>query len=302
MSPWLSPAGGCAERTGTEFVNFYYRDNIAQRITILNLYMIYGGTNWGWLAAPFLGSSYDYGAAISEDRNIGSKYYEIKNLGLFTRAADELAYTDRLGTGTNYTNNTNIFTTELRNLKTGARFYVLRHAATSSDSTETFAINVTTSVGSFYVPKVAPCPKIIGHEGKIFVADFHFGKHTLFYATTEVLTYSVIDGKTTLVLWTPFGISGEFYLKGAKKGTLASSSNGQTAVFDKRDKGMVVGFIQHEGTTVLEFDNDVRVVLVDRETAYKTWVPALTKDPKVPVDKTGEFRFSLGRMAGTNRS
>ncbi|EGO61409.1 hypothetical protein NEUTE1DRAFT_77416 [Neurospora tetrasperma FGSC 2508] len=286
MSPWLSPAGGCAERTGTEFVNFYYRDNIAQRITILNLYMIYGGTNWGWLAAPFLGSSYDYGAAISEDRNIGSKYYEIKNLGLFTRAAGELAYTDRIGTGTNYTNNTNIFTTELRNPKTGARFYVLRHATTSSDSTETFAINVTTSLGSFYVPKIAPCPKLVGHEGRIFVADFHFGKHTLFYATTEVLTYSVIDEKTTLVLWTPNGISGEFYLKGAKKGTLASSSKNQTAVFDKQDDGVVVGFTQHEGATVLGFDNDVRVVLVDRDTAYKTWVPALTKDPKVPVDKT----------------
>nr|CAD37064.1 related to beta-galactosidase [Neurospora crassa] len=286
MSPWLSPAGGCAERTGPEFVNFYYRDNIAQRITILNLYMIYGGTNWGWLAAPFLGSSYDYGAAISEDRNIGSKYYEIKNLGLFTRAADELAYTDRVGTGTNYTNNTNIFTTELKNPKTGARFYVLRHATTSSDSTETFAINVTTSLGSFYVPRIAPCPKLVGHEGKIFVADFHFGKHTLFYATTEVLTYSVINQKTTLVLWTPIGISGEFYLKGAKKGTLTSSSKGQTAVFDGQDDGVVVGFTQREGATVLEFDNDVRVVLVDRDTAYKTWVPALTKDPKVPVDKT----------------
>ncbi|KAK3501824.1 glycoside hydrolase superfamily [Neurospora crassa] len=286
MSPWLSPAGGCAERTGPEFVNFYYRDNIAQRITILNLYMIYGGTNWGWLAAPFLGSSYDYGAAISEDRNIGSKYYEIKNLGLFIRAADELAYTDRIGTGTDYTNNTNIFTTELKNPKTGARFYVLRHATTSSDSIETFAINVTTSQGSFYVPRIAPCPKLIGHESKIFVADFHFGKHTLFYATTEVLTYSVIDEKTTLVLWTPIDISGEFYLKGAKRGTLAFSSKDQTAVFDKKDDGVVVGFTQREGTTVLEFDNDVRVVLVDRDTAYKTWVPALTKDPKVPVDKT----------------
>ena len=285
VNPLNGPAGGCKGRTGVDFVNFYYRDNIAQRVTILNLYMICGGTNWGWLAPPFMGSSYDYAAAISEDRSIGDKFYEIKNLGLFTRVAHELTVTDRVGTGTGYTNNTNLFTTELRNPETGAGFYVIRHVETASASEEWFALKVKTSIGEFYVPKISSAVVLSGHEGKILVADFHFGNNTLYYATAEVLTYSIIDGKSILVLWTPSGRSGEFFLKGAKSGTISS---GQAVTIVSNENGIIVGYAQKEGMTVLDFDNGVRVVLVDRKTAYKAWVPGLTNDPKVPVDQTGK--------------
>ncbi|KAH6641286.1 glycoside hydrolase superfamily [Chaetomium tenue] len=283
-TPWNGPLGGCPERTGVDFVNFYYRDNIAQRVTMLTLYMIYGGTNWGWLAAQFLGSSYDYGAAIAEDRSIGDKYYEIKNLGLFTRVADELAHTERVGTGLDYTNNTDLFTTELRNPDTGAGFYVIRHADTASTSEEWFALKVNTSIGEFFVPKISSAVILSGHEGKILVANFHFGDHTLYYSTAEVLTYSIIDGRPVLVLWTPRGRSGEFYLKGAKEGAILS---GPPVTIVAVEHGIIIGYYdQKEDMTVLDFDNGVRVVLVDRKTAYKVWAPALTNDPKVPVDQT----------------
>ncbi|KAL2162929.1 hypothetical protein VTH06DRAFT_6765 [Thermothelomyces fergusii] len=285
MNPWAGPAGGCKERTGADFVNFYYRDNIAQKVSILNLYMIYGGTNWGWLAAPFIGSSYDYGAAISEDRSIDDKYYEIKNLGLFTRVANELALTERAGTGLGYTNNTNLFTTELRNPETGAGFYVIRHDNTASDSEERFVLRVKTSIGEFSVPQVSSAAVLSGHEGKILVSDFHFGDHTLYYATAEVLTYSIVDdNKAVLVLWTPKGRPGEFFLRGAKAGRISS---GPPVTLVTREEGIIAAWdTQEEERTIVEFDNGVTVVLVDRATAYKTWVPALTKDPKVPVDQT----------------
>ncbi|KAK4234521.1 glycoside hydrolase superfamily [Achaetomium macrosporum] len=276
MNPWDGPAGGCQERTGVDFVNFYYRDNIAQRVTMLNLHMIYGGTNWGWLAAPFMGTSYDYSAAISEDRSIGDKFYEIKNLGLFTRVADELAFTD------------------------WPAFYVIRHVQTASASEEWFAIKVNTSIGEFYVPKISSAAVLSGNEGKILVADFHFGNQTLYYATAEVLTYSIIDGKEILVLWTPSGRSGEFYLNGATTGTVSS---GQSVTFVGSDHGVIVANTQRGGLTVLEFDNGVRIILVDRKTAYKVWVPALTKDPGVPVDQTalvvGPYLVCSATLTGT---
>ncbi|KAK3366220.1 glycoside hydrolase superfamily [Lasiosphaeria ovina] len=286
MNPWDGPAGGCKERTGPEFVNFYYRDTIAQKVTTLNLYMIYGGTNWGWLAAPFIGTSYDYSAAIAEDRSIDAKYYEIKNLGLFTRVAHELAFTERVGNGTAYTNNTAIFVTELRNTDTGAAFYVLRHAITSSTSTEYFMLYVNTSAGNFMVPQIEGATVLSGYESRITAVDFHFGNNTLIYSTAEVLTYAIIDGHSTLVLWVPTGLSAEFYLQGVVNGTISAHAGAQGITFDKRDKGVVVGFTQPEGMFVLDFDTGVRVVLVDRKTAYKFWAPALTKDPKVPVNQT----------------
>jgi hypothetical protein len=102
-NPWGGPEGGCPSDIGADFANLFYRNLIYQRVTAISLYMLFGGTNWGWLAAPVVGkfiicfallqrslltpeaSSYDYSSPVSENRAIGSKYYETKLLTLFTR-------------------------------------------------------------------------------------------------------------------------------------------------------------------------------------------------------------------------
>jgi len=84
-NPWGGPEGGCPQNTDQDFANLFYRHNIAERVTALNLYMLYGGTSWAYIPAPVVATSYDYSAPISEDRVIGSKYYETKLLALFLR-------------------------------------------------------------------------------------------------------------------------------------------------------------------------------------------------------------------------
>lgn len=54
-NPWGGPEGGCPGDIGVDFVNMFYRNLIYQRVTAISLYMLYGGTNWGWLAAPVVG-------------------------------------------------------------------------------------------------------------------------------------------------------------------------------------------------------------------------------------------------------
>jgi hypothetical protein len=120
LNPWDGPAEGCEAKTDESFVNFYYRDNAAQRVTILGLSMIHGGTNWGWIGAPFVPTSYRYSAAIAENRTIGSKYYEIESLALFTRVAKDLTKTNIVGNSTSYSDNEAITTIELRNPDTDA--------------------------------------------------------------------------------------------------------------------------------------------------------------------------------------
>jgi hypothetical protein len=61
------------EMTGPEFANVFYKNNIAQKFTVMSHYMTYGGTNWGGLASPSVYTSYDYGAAISESRIVKDK-------------------------------------------------------------------------------------------------------------------------------------------------------------------------------------------------------------------------------------
>ena len=51
----------------------FYLTNLANGIKLQNVYMTFGGTSWGWLPAPVVYTSYDYGAAISEARQLTAK-------------------------------------------------------------------------------------------------------------------------------------------------------------------------------------------------------------------------------------
>ena len=69
---WGSPGiyNCMAQDEGPGYERVTYGTNIANRITLENFYMTVGGTSWGWLPAPVVYTSYDYGAAISEAREL----------------------------------------------------------------------------------------------------------------------------------------------------------------------------------------------------------------------------------------
>jgi Beta-galactosidase, domain 2/Glycosyl hydrolases family 35 len=200
-NPWGGPQGGCPADIGVDFANLMYRNLVYQKVTAISLYMIFGGTNWGHTACPVVATSYDYSSPISEHRGIGDKYYETKLLSLFTRAATDLTQTVRLGNGTEYTNNEVITTAELRNMQTGAAFYVVMHEDATSGTTERFKLTVDTSEGEITIPQLGGKKIMIdGHQAKILVTDFRFGEMSLLYSTAEVLTFALIDGKAVLAL------------------------------------------------------------------------------------------------------
>ncbi|KAF9887419.1 hypothetical protein FE257_010274 [Aspergillus nanangensis] len=283
-NPWAGPEGGCPSDTGANFANLFYRWNIAQRVTAMSLYMLYGGTNWGSIAAPVTATSYDYSAPISEDRSIGTKFYETKLLSLFTRSAKDLTMTERVGNGTQYTNNPAISAYELRNPETNGAFYVTLHTESSVGTDETFKLRVNTSAGALTVPS-AGAIRLNGFQSKIVVTDFRFGAHSLLYSTAEVLTYAVIDGQPTIALWVPKGEEAEFAVRGAKSGKVQRCPRCSNASFSRKGDALVVHFTQEGDSSVLLLSNGVRVILLDRDAAYHFWAPALTNDPFVPEDE-----------------
>lgn len=285
-NPWGGPEGGCPDDIGTDFANLFYRWNIGQRVTAMSLYMLFGGTNWGAIAAPVTASSYDYSAPISEDRSIGSKYYETKLLALFTRCARDLTMTDLIGNGTQYTDNSAVRAYELRNPDRNAGFYATFHYNTSTSTNEAFHLKVNTSAGELTVPRHGGKIRLNGHQSKIVVTDFTFGSKTLLYSTAEVLTYEVFDDAPTLVLWVPTGETGEFSIKGSKKGSIKKCQGCSSVEFINDKAGLTVSFVQSYGMSVLKVD-DVRVVLLDRTYAYEFWAPAITNDPFVPEKESG---------------
>ena len=286
-NPWGGPEGGCAENSDADFANLFYRWNIGQRVTAMSLYMFFGGKNWGAIATPVTATSYDYSAPISEDRSIGSKFYETKLLALFTRSAKDLTMTDLIGNGMQYTDNSLVRAYELRNPDTNAGFYATFYTNTSTSANEAFRLTVNTSAGALTVPQHGGVVRLNGHQSKIIVTDFTFGSKKLLYSTAEVLTYSVIDGTPTLALWVPTGESGEFNVKGAKSGSIKKCQGSSAVKFVEENAGLTVAFTQSYGQTVLEIDDDIRVILLDRTYAYTFWAPALTNDPFVPETENG---------------
>ncbi|KAF2708494.1 glycoside hydrolase family 35 protein [Pleomassaria siparia CBS 279.74] len=285
-NPWGGPEGGCPGDIGADFANLFYRNLISQRVTAISLYMMYGGTNWGAFAAPVTATSYDYSSPISENRVIGSKYYETKNLAMFTRVAEDLAVTERLGNSTGYTTNSAVTASELRNPDTKAAFYVTIHSYSPSSTKESFKLHVSTSVGNLTIPQRSGAIVLNGHQSKILVTDFAMGKDILTYSTAEVLTYAIIDGAPVLVLWTGVGETVEFHIKGARSGAVGTTQSTSNATFYRDGHGIVTGVTSVTGLNVLHFDNHVKVIVADKATAYQFWAPNLSNDPFAPVDQS----------------
>ncbi|GLB44363.1 putative beta-galactosidase [Lyophyllum shimeji] len=281
-NPWGGPQGGCPANLGPEFVNVFYRHLAAERITMASLYMLYGGTNWGGFATNLVGTSYDYSAPIQESRQIADKYYETKILGFFFRAAQDLTMTDRVGYSTSYTTDPTVGVTELRNPETHAAFYVARHDISASQNITDFKVNVATSVGNLTIPQFSAPVRLSGRQSKVLVTDFRFGDRSLVYSTAEVLSHSVVDGKSVLALWLPAGESGELMIKGGSaKREVVSGTGGS---FHQVGENLVVSYTQQTTQSVLQFD-DFRVLLLSRAIAYRFWAPTLTNDPIVSPEQ-----------------
>ncbi|KAF5012277.1 hypothetical protein FDECE_1658 [Fusarium decemcellulare] len=284
-NPWGGPEGGCPSDIGPDFANIFYRDLVGQEATAISLYMMYGGTNWGWFSCPVVASSYDYSSPISENRQIWDKFYETKLLTLFTRVAKDLTKTNRLENSTALSTNSDILVSELRNVDNDAAFYVARHSYSPSGTKEQFKLRVNTSAGELTIPQHGGAVTINGHQAKILVTDFHFGSKTLLYSTAEILTYSVIDKKEVLVLWLPEGETGEFTLQGFTdiKSTSKSLKNLKVKV---GKKSVTVSYTQEKGLFTLELKDGSTIVLVDRRTAYHFWAPSLDNNPHTPANDT----------------
>jgi hypothetical protein len=262
--------------------------------------MMYGGTNWGAIAAPVVATSYDYSSPISENRKIDSKYYETKNLAMFTRVAHDLTATDRIGNNTEYTTSSAVEASELRNPDTKAAFYVAIHSDSSSGTVESFKLHISTSIGNLTVPQHAGSIVLNGHQSKILVTDFAVGNSTLTYSTAEVLTYTLIDGKPVVVLWAGIGETIEFHIKGVKQGSVTSSRAGKNATFRSEAHGVTTNIQNLSGMSVYEYDHDVKVVVADKPTAYLIWAPNLSNDPFAPVDQSGKCRTLREHVRSAN--
>ncbi len=150
FDPWGGPGyDNCRQLTGPDFENVFYKENIIDGATMQNFYMTYGGTSWGWLADPSqVYSSYDYGAAIKEDRELTTKYDEQKRLGYMLASVAPLTKTDQVAAAP--ATDPAVRVAARANPDDGTHFYEIRHADSTSTATDQTHVAIDLSARGTY--------------------------------------------------------------------------------------------------------------------------------------------------------
>lgn len=271
------PYGGvgydnCATLTNHEYVRVFNKGTLAGGADILSIYMIFGGTNWGNLGYSGGYTSYDYGAAIREDRYLDrEKYSELKLEGHFSRASPSYLLTTPGDLSTTaYTDNPNIAVTPLLSNGTGD-YYVVRHADYQLTTSASYKLLIPGANGTITVPQTGGSLSLPGRDTKIHVTDYPVGNHTMQYCTAEIFTWQQVQDQTILVL---YGGVGEFHELALRESHQVLQIEGDNVSASVSSVSTVISWTVQDKRQVIQVD-DLTIYLLDRNSAYNYWTAIL---------------------------
>ena len=191
-APWQGQ-GYSFERAfdGPAYERQFYLTNVANGIKLQNVYMTFGGTSWGWLPASVVYTSYDYGAAISEARQLTAKIPAMKEMGYFLQSVPDINKVDKASPVT--ASNSLLVTYHLANPDTGTQFYFVRNDHTAD---LTFTVPVSAAGGSYTVPQSGAL-QLDGKDLKVIVADYQMDSAHLVYSTSHLMTHAPSAARTS---------------------------------------------------------------------------------------------------------
>ncbi|GGW38791.1 beta-galactosidase [Streptomyces lucensis JCM 4490] len=191
---WFDPWGGAyfdgkgyAESRRTRDAAYerrFHLTNLANGLTLHNVYMTFGGTSWGWLPAPVVYTSYDYGAAIDEARNVTDKIAPMHQLGHLLQRVPDFAKLDRAAE----VKAKGLKVYHLANPDTGAHVYVARN-----DGTDAVTTDLPTDAGDLRIT-------VPGKDAKLLATGLSLGGRTLKYCTAQPV-FCLTAGRTDIALF-----------------------------------------------------------------------------------------------------
>ncbi|KAI9045940.1 glycoside hydrolase family 35 protein [Aspergillus affinis] len=252
-----------------EFARVFYKLNYGLRIAIQNLYMVFGGTNWGNLGHPGGYTSYDVGAAIDENRGISrEKYSELKlQANLLSASPEYLTMKPKPSTSGVYTDSNDLLVTPLSGSSTS--FYIVHHRDLESQNSVSYKLKVKSTLGNFVIPQLGGSLMLSGRDSKVHLVDYDIGGIKLVYSSFEMLTWKRASSKTVLVLYGGPGETHEFAVK-ASLGAF-TQVEGRDATHKKLGSLSVVQWKVDNRRRVVKFGS-LEVHLLSRNQAYNYWV------------------------------
>ena len=279
FDPWGGASfAKCTTLLNQEFERVFYKNDFSFGVTIFNIYMVFylsssaynlteykqtfGGTNWGNLGHPGGYTSYDYGAAIAEDRTVSrEKYSEAKLLANFLQASP--AYLTAIpGNGSNgsFVNTDQLAVTPLVGNVTS--FYVVRHANYSSLVPTTYRITLPTNRGSISIPQLSSELTLNGRDSKIHVTDYELGGSVnILYSTADIFTWKRYETMSVLILYSGLHERNEIAFTGATSYTTLDGSGVQSQI---KNGSLVLNWATTAEQKVVQVGYSLRVYLLGK--------------------------------------
>lgn len=297
---WFDPWGGAefdgagyagsARTRDAAYERRFYLTNLANGITVHNVYMTFGGTSWGWLPAPQVYTSYDYGAAFDEGRRATPKVVPMHQFGHLVRSVPELAKLDRAQATS--AADTRIKVYHLTNPDTHAHVYVLRN-----DSPE--PVTSTLPVAGTSLPVTVPAS-----DARLLAAGIALGSRKLAYSNAQPMLWLTAGRQDVAVLTGPSGEPTVTALECASEPTVTVQTG--AAEFSYAD-GVVRVTARLGGLTRVLVEGGgvsapLLLLLADDETSVRLW-PRETPSGAVLVYgpsllRTVELRDGAMRLTG----
>jgi hypothetical protein len=235
-------------------------------VTFLNLYMTYGGTNWGNLGHPGGYTSYDYAAVIAEDRQVNREKYSEQKLQVNFLMASPAYLTATPGNRSVgvYTDATDLATTPLTGNGSGTNFYVVRHNMYNSLDVIKYKFKFSTSKGSITAPQLGGQLTLTGRDSKIHVSDYQVGSRTLLYSTAEIMTHT----DNILVVYGGPNERHELAFVSNPKATLVEGGNVKV---DQVAGSTILNWSTTKNRRIVQVGN-LFIHILDRQSAYNYWV------------------------------
>ncbi|XDG07857.1 hypothetical protein ABKA04_007472 [Annulohypoxylon sp. FPYF3050] len=248
---------------------------------LVNQESTYGGTNWGNLGYRGGDTSYDYGAAIKENRHIWREKYSEEKLEANFFKVSPAYLTAVAGNASNgsYVSTDQIATTPVFGTEYPTNFYIIRHADWTSTNTTTYKLNVRTSIGNISIPQLGGELVLTRRDSKIHVTDYDVGGINLIYCTAEIFTWAQdVSGKRTLILYGGAEEVHEFAIDLAnmtKTSTQIKPNSADVKVQKMKPNTLVVQWKVSAYRRMLKLDDNFEVLLLWRNDAYSYWVTEL---------------------------
>jgi hypothetical protein len=288
----------------SEFERVFYKNLYSFGVTILNLYMTYGGTNWGNLGHPGGYTSYDYAAPIREDRQVDrEKYSELKLQANFLKVSPAYLTASRgNASDVTWTTSSDLTVTPASG-ENNSKFYFLRHSQYNSLASTSYKLNIpTTAFGNITVPQTNGTSLTLnGRDSKVHVSDYDIGGATLVYSTAEIFTWHKYEDKTVLIVYGGPGETHELVLAVTGLEMLEGDVKSMST------RGYTLLNFQADGTRKVAKigvgSNFIYVYMLVRNEAYNYWsIDQAPHDASSPVIVKAGYLMRTANVTGDTLS